>query len=47
MRRRAPAHLAPPVAELQPHQNATFNSAEVDLPKDARRVHLDFGKTPL
>lgn len=37
--------ISPPVSELQPHQNATFNSAEVDLPKDARRVHLTFGKT--
>jgi predicted Zn finger-like uncharacterized protein len=37
--------ISPPVSELQPHQNATFNSAEVDLPKDAKRVHLDFGKT--
>ncbi len=37
--------ISPPVAELQPRQSATFNSAEVDLPKDAKRVHLDFGKT--
>jgi hypothetical protein len=37
--------ISPPVSELQPRQSATFNSAEVDLPKDARRVHLDFGKT--
>lgn len=36
--------ISPPVSELQPHQNATFNSAEVDLPKDAKRVHLAFGK---
>jgi flagellar basal body-associated protein FliL len=36
--------ISPPVSELQPHQQATFNSAEVDLPKDAKRVHLDFGK---
>jgi predicted Zn finger-like uncharacterized protein len=36
--------ISPPVSELQPRQNATFNSAEVDLPKDAKRVHLDFGK---
>ncbi len=36
--------ISPPVSELQPHQNATFNSAEVDLPKGAKRVHLDFGK---
>ena len=39
--------ISPPVSELQPHQNATFNSAEVDLPKGARRVHLTFGKTTL
>jgi hypothetical protein len=37
--------ISPPVSELQPHQNATFNSAEVDLPKGATRVHLDFSKT--
>ncbi|HEY1607073.1 MAG TPA: MJ0042-type zinc finger domain-containing protein [Allosphingosinicella sp.] len=37
--------ISPPVSELQPHQNATFNSAEVDLPKGAKRVHLVFGKT--
>jgi uncharacterized protein DUF3426 len=37
--------ISPPVSELQPRQSATFNSAEVDLPKDAKRVHLDFGKT--
>jgi predicted Zn finger-like uncharacterized protein len=37
--------ISPPVAELQPRQSATFNSAEVGLPKDAKRVHLDFGKT--
>jgi hypothetical protein len=36
--------ISPPVSELQPRQSATFNSAEVDLPKDAKRVHLDFGK---
>ncbi|HEX5181895.1 MAG TPA: MJ0042-type zinc finger domain-containing protein [Allosphingosinicella sp.] len=37
--------ISPPVSELQPHQNAIFNSSEVDLPKDAKRVHLAFGKT--
>jgi hypothetical protein len=36
--------ISPPVSELQPRQSATFNSAEVDLPKGAKRVHLDFGK---
>ncbi len=36
--------ISPPVSELQPRQSATFNSAEIDLPKDAKRVHLDFGK---
>ncbi|MDB5693963.1 MAG: hypothetical protein JWO81_3026 [Alphaproteobacteria bacterium] len=37
--------ISPPVSELQARQSATFNSAEVGLPKDAKRVHLDFGKT--
>ena len=37
--------ISSPVPELQPHQSVTFNSSEVNLPKDAKRVHLDFGKT--
>jgi predicted Zn finger-like uncharacterized protein len=37
--------ISPPISELQPRQSATFNSAEVDVPGGARRVHLDFGKT--
>jgi predicted Zn finger-like uncharacterized protein len=37
--------ISPPVTDLQPGQSATFNSAEVDVPKGATRVHLDFGKS--
>jgi predicted Zn finger-like uncharacterized protein len=37
--------ISPPISELQPRQSATFNSAEVDVPGGARRVHLDFGKS--
>jgi predicted Zn finger-like uncharacterized protein len=37
--------ISPPVSELQPHQSATFNSAEVDVPLGARDVHLSFGST--
>jgi predicted Zn finger-like uncharacterized protein len=37
--------ISPPISELQPRQSATFNSAEVDVPRGARRVHLDFGKS--
>lgn len=37
--------ISPPVSELQPHQSATFNSAEVDVPLGARDVHLSFGPT--
>ena len=36
--------ISAPISELQPRQSATFNSAEVDVPGGARRVHLDFGK---
>jgi hypothetical protein len=36
--------ISSPVAELQPRQSVTFNSSEVNLPKDAKRVHLDFGR---
>jgi predicted Zn finger-like uncharacterized protein len=35
--------ISPPVSELQPHQSATFNSAEVDVPPSARDLHLSFG----
>ena len=35
--------ISPPVSELQPHQSATFNSAEVDVPLGARDLHLSFG----
>ena len=37
--------ISPPISELAPHQSATFNSAEVDVPRGARKVHLDFGKS--
>ena len=37
--------ISSPVPELQPRQSVTFNSSEVNLPKDAKRVHLDFGRT--
>ena len=35
--------IAPPVRELQPRQNATFNSAEMDVPRGGRRLRLSFG----
>jgi hypothetical protein len=35
--------IAAPVTELQPGQSATFNSAEVDVPAAAKRLHLSFG----
>lgn len=34
--------ISPPVSELQPRQSATFNSAEMDVPTDAARLHLYF-----
>jgi predicted Zn finger-like uncharacterized protein len=37
--------ISPPISELQPRQSATFNSSEVNVPKGAKRVLLDFGKT--
>ena len=37
--------ISPPISELAPHQSATFNSAEVDVPRGAKRVRLDFGKS--
>ena len=35
--------ISAPVSELQPRQSATFNSAEVDVPKGARALNLNFG----
>lgn len=35
--------ISAPVAELQPHQSATFNSAEVDVPAGARALNLSVG----
>ncbi|TMJ15648.1 MAG: hypothetical protein E6G94_06605 [Alphaproteobacteria bacterium] len=34
--------ISAPVTELQPHQSATFNSAEVDAPKAAKTLKLNF-----
>ena len=34
--------ISPPVSELQPRQSATFNSAEMDVPPSAVRLHLYF-----
>jgi hypothetical protein len=35
--------ISPPVAELQPGKSATINSAEVDVPAAAKKLHLAFG----
>jgi hypothetical protein len=35
--------ISPPVPQLQPGASATFNSAEVDVPRAAREVRLTFG----
>lgn len=35
--------IAAPVSRLGPGQSATFNSAEVDVPKGARALNLRFG----
>jgi predicted Zn finger-like uncharacterized protein len=35
--------IAAPVTHLQPRQTATFNSAEVDVPRGATSLHLAFG----
>lgn len=35
--------ISAPVPELQPKQSATFNSAEVDVPRGARALNLRFG----
>jgi predicted Zn finger-like uncharacterized protein len=34
--------ISPPVSELQPGQSATFNSAEMDVPASAAKLHLGF-----
>jgi hypothetical protein len=35
--------ISPPVSELQPGQSATFNSAEMDVPKgEGLRLNVDF-----
>jgi predicted Zn finger-like uncharacterized protein len=34
--------ISPPVSELQPGQSATFNSAEMDIPAGAAKLHLGF-----
>jgi len=34
--------ISPPVSELQPGQSATFNSAEMDVPASATKLHLGF-----
>ena len=33
--------ISPPVRELQPHRRVTFDSAEMDVPQGAERVHLE------
>lgn len=35
--------ISAPVRQLQPKQSATFNSAEVDVPRGARAINLHFG----
>ncbi len=37
--------ISPPVPTLQPGQSATFNSAEVDVPRGAKALNLSFGPT--
>ena len=37
--------ISAPVGELQPGQSATFNSAEVDVPRGARALNLSFGQS--
>jgi hypothetical protein len=36
--------ISAPVSELAPGQTATFNSAEVDVPRGARALNLSFGQ---
>jgi hypothetical protein len=35
--------IAPPVSHLQPGQSAIINSAQVDVPQNAKRLRLRFG----
>ncbi|HEX2764562.1 MAG TPA: zinc-ribbon domain-containing protein [Allosphingosinicella sp.] len=35
--------IAPPVSQLQPGQSANINSAQVDVPQNAKRLRLRFG----
>ena len=35
--------ISAPVTELQPRQSASFNSAEVDVPKGAKALNLTLG----
>lgn len=37
--------IAAPVSQLAPRQSATFNSAEVDVPRGARALNLSFGQS--
>lgn len=37
--------ISAPVPMLQPRQSATFNSAEVDVPRGAKALNLSFGST--
>jgi hypothetical protein len=36
--------ISAPVSELQPQQSATFNSAEVDVPRLRTKLSLKFGR---
>ena len=36
--------ISAPVSELQPGQSASFNSAEVDVPRTAHALSLRFGR---
>jgi hypothetical protein len=37
--------ISAPVEELRPNESATFNSAEMNVPRSAQRLIFDFGKT--
>lgn len=37
--------ISAPVPRLEPKQSATFNSAEVDVPRDARKLNLRFASS--
>jgi predicted Zn finger-like uncharacterized protein len=39
--------ISAPVAELQPKESATFDSAETGVPSSARKLELNFGQTTL